>query len=145
MNLTKNKYLTAIRGETNPELLSLRGKFFVYFLIKKSDIIYIGSTTDIQKRICTHKSSFWSNKWFDLFRVMECKNEKEMHLYEKRWIELFKPERNKILKNGISKYHSIKTSKALMDHFEKYANKKKETLNSLVVKLMVRESKYKSD
>lgn len=32
-----------------------------------------------------------------------------------------------------------------MDHFEKYAQKKKETLNSLVVKLMVRESRYKEN
>lgn len=32
-----------------------------------------------------------------------------------------------------------------MDHFEKHAQKKKETLNSLVVKLMVKESKFKDN
>lgn len=31
-----------------------------------------------------------------------------------------------------------------MDHFEKHAESKGETLNSLIVKLMKRESKYKN-
>lgn len=94
MNLTKNKYLKAVRGSVNDELRDLRGKHFVYFLIKGKRIVYIGSTSDIQRRISQHKSAIWLKKWFTHFRTIQCNSQPSMIKYEKRWISKLKPLHN---------------------------------------------------
>lgn len=93
MNLNKNKYLKIGAG-IRPEFKGLYGRFFVYFLIRGSKIVYIGSSYNLEKRIGAHKSSLWLKKWFTRVRFIECKTHSKMLKYENRWIDKFKPKYN---------------------------------------------------
>jgi len=93
MNLKKNKYLKIGDG-IMPEFRGNRGKFIVYFLIRANKIVYIGRTEDIQRRICSHKSSLWVKRWFTYCRFIQCKTYDDMCKYEYRWINRFNPKYN---------------------------------------------------
>jgi hypothetical protein len=58
----------------------------IYFLIKDSRIVYIGQSTNIEKRVISHKY----DKDFDSYRTILCDSQMLLH-YEKRLIKYFKP------------------------------------------------------
>lgn len=65
----------------------------VYFLIKNDEIVYVGRTADLVRRLETHK------RWKDFDRVfyIECPRE-ELNELEKRYIRKFAPPGQKIPK-----------------------------------------------
>jgi len=59
----------------------------IYFLIQNGQIIYIGQTDNLTRRLKQHKISH------DSCRAISCHVEKLNH-YEERWINKFKPKFN---------------------------------------------------
>jgi hypothetical protein len=59
----------------------------VYFLVKDGIVVYVGQSTNVEKRLINHKHS---EKQFDSFRVISCA-ENLLLYYERRWIKRFKP------------------------------------------------------
>lgn len=116
----------------------------VYFLLKNRKVIYIGKTTRWPFRLKQHLAQCMD---YDNVRFIEC-HESRLGGYEIRWIRRFNPEYNMIqykpkekpkTRKGITtKVKSIKAKKDIMDAFEKYANSRGETFNSLLVKYMVK-------
>jgi predicted GIY-YIG superfamily endonuclease len=64
-------------------------KYCIYFLINRKKVVYIGSTTDFNKRIYGH-----NGKIFTAVRVMYCTDKVSMLRYEKRWIKKSTPKYN---------------------------------------------------
>lgn len=62
----------------------------VYFLIKNGLVVYVGQSSNVEKRIITHRNS---EKQFDSYRVISC-DESLLLYYERRWIKRFKPKYN---------------------------------------------------
>lgn len=62
---------------------------YIYFLIYRKEIIYIGQTVDIITRVRT----YLTYAYFDDIRLIECPVDKLRH-YEKRLIGYFKPKVN---------------------------------------------------
>jgi hypothetical protein len=62
----------------------------IYFLICNGSVSYIGKTTDLANRLMQHKIQLMD---YDSFRFIKC-DEDKLDLYEKRWINKFKPEHN---------------------------------------------------
>lgn len=86
MNSTqKSKYLPLIKGSSNPEIFWKRF-CCIYFLMYRKKIVYIGQTGCLHQRITAHKPR--TDIKFDSFRYIECK-EKDMIMYERRWINKF--------------------------------------------------------
>lgn len=57
----------------------------IYFLIKDGNVIYIGQSINVEKRLLKHR-----DKDFDTFRIIKC-HESRLLEYERRLIKLFKP------------------------------------------------------
>ncbi len=87
------KLLKVGRG-INPELRNLKGQDCVYFLLRGTKIVYIGSTANIQARISHHKSIRWIKNWFTKFCFIKCDDYESSLHYEKRWIRKFRPKYN---------------------------------------------------
>jgi excinuclease UvrABC nuclease subunit len=66
-------------------------RHWIYFLVKNSEVIYIGCTKDFFRRIKEHVSD---GKKFDYYRCIECIDYETAARYEKRWIARFKPKYN---------------------------------------------------
>jgi|SRR6478736_390618 len=62
----------------------------IYFLIKGSDIIYIGKTTRYPLRLKYHNQQKMD---YDTVKFIECEKSK-LGLYERRWIVKFEPKHN---------------------------------------------------
>jgi hypothetical protein len=83
----------------------------IYFFIKDNEIIYIGKSLDVIRRVRHHDHK---NK-FDHFRVIQCDPDK-LDFYEKRLIFFFKPKLNIQFKNKFKKHAGIITT-GLVDLF----------------------------
>lgn len=59
-------------------------KYYVYFLLNGSKIIYIGMSVSIKNRLTAHKRN---GKIFDSVRVITVDNIKAARHYEARWIQ----------------------------------------------------------
>lgn len=59
----------------------------VYFLLQNGKVVYVGQSTNVEKRLISHK---WTEKQFDSYRVIPCAKDLLLY-YEKRWIKRFKP------------------------------------------------------
>lgn len=66
----------------------------IYFLIKQDEIVYVGQSIDIFRRIGRHKAE---GKEFDSFSFIQCEKEK-LDYYESIYIGAFVPEQNYNLK-----------------------------------------------
>lgn len=66
----------------------------VYFLLKKSEIVYIGRTENIGIRLGGHRNGK-KKKDFDRFRIIECLDSEKRKFYETRWLNKFRPKYNK--------------------------------------------------
>lgn len=64
-----------------------KGRFFVYFLIYKNKIIYVGHTKSLYHRIICHKQSFE----FDRFGLIEYNTYEESLIEERSWIRYHQP------------------------------------------------------
>lgn len=62
---------------------------FIYFLLKRKKVVYIGKTNHFRMRLHDHNCY----KDFDRVRLIECPNEM-LDYYERRWIEIFQPKYN---------------------------------------------------
>jgi hypothetical protein len=94
--MRQNKYLPRVEKATNPEINNRRITA-IYFLIRNGQIIYIGQTTNLKSRICSHKC--FPAYYFDSFRYIECR-EKNLRKYETRWLQKFRPKLNGYLYDG---------------------------------------------
>lgn len=75
----------------------------VYFLLDADEVVYIGRSRDVRKRIAQHL--FEGVKRFDSFRVFECMRD---HSYgaERRCIKFFRPRYNKVFIAGLVNEHT---------------------------------------
>jgi hypothetical protein len=64
-----------------------KGRFFVYFLMHKGLIIYIGHSQNLYERIVCHKQRFE----FDRFALIEYSTYNESLIEERFWINYHKP------------------------------------------------------
>lgn len=64
-------------------------KIGIYFLIKNNNIIYIGQSADIEKRIIQHEAK----KDFDSYSYYEC-DIKMLFIYERVFLDKYLPELN---------------------------------------------------
>lgn len=62
----------------------------IYFLLQSGKVVYVGQSTNVEKRLISHKCS---EKQFDSCRVINCANNLLLY-YEKRWIKRFNPTYN---------------------------------------------------
>lgn len=87
-----SKYIPNTPGKL-PSRIGFKNKgHYIYFLIWMNEIIYVGKTSGIGRRVVAHKNPKimqWS-----LLRIMECPKDKLDH-YERRWINKFKPIENR--------------------------------------------------
>lgn len=60
----------------------------VYFLIKDGVVVYVGQSSNVEKRVLCHV-----DKDFDRWRVIGCNDSKRLE-YERRLIKYFKPKFN---------------------------------------------------
>ena len=72
-------------------LKNVSGIAYVYFLKHKSNIVYIGCSTDVIRRISVHLSEGLKN--FDDFETVQCSFE-NMYKEEEKAIKLHKPKYN---------------------------------------------------
>lgn len=63
-------------------------KCFIYFLLCKNEVVYVGQTTQGLKRPFTHK-----DKDFDTIKVLYC-NESDLDILEEKYIEKYYPKYN---------------------------------------------------
>lgn len=82
--ITRNKHSVDVVFENS---------FYVYFLIKEEEIVYVGATIDFVRRLHQHKK----NKEFDSFNYIRCSSDEEMNKLELQYIMELKPIYNKQL------------------------------------------------
>lgn len=86
------------------ESQKLYGRFYVYFLLKDREVIYVGYTKSIYNRFLQHNAnSYECRKDYDSAILFEYKTLDEAKFYEKQYISLYKPKMNKNLHNKIAK------------------------------------------
>lgn len=66
----------------------------VYFLISKEEIVYVGRSVDVFKRLGDHSSGY-EKKVFDCYFCIKT-NENNVSKLEKKYIAKFKPKYNNI-------------------------------------------------
>lgn len=71
---------------------SERKSHVVYFLIKNSELVYVGRTNNFFWRISEHQED---SKDFDDFRIMEIECKEVIAFVEKFYITTYKPKLNK--------------------------------------------------
>ena len=89
-------------------------KHWVYFLIRKGVVIYIGCSMRPDKRIHEHKLG---GRKFDSTRRIECKDYETGLYYEKRWIKKFKPKFNIMhnkIKSNTTRIKPVEPSKKMV-------------------------------
>ncbi|HEY6436673.1 MAG TPA: hypothetical protein VIY47_08785 [Ignavibacteriaceae bacterium] len=64
-------------------------KFYIYFLLLRKKVVYIGFSKDVHVRHSGH-----TKKNHDSVRFIECESKFKALEYEKRWIKKFKPIHN---------------------------------------------------
>jgi len=64
----------------------MKDKFYVYFLLLRKKVVYIGFSKDVHVRHSGHKK-----KKHDSVRFIQCESKDKALEYEKRWIKKFKP------------------------------------------------------
>lgn len=67
--------------------------YYVYFLIKNEEIVYVGATVNFVRRLHQHKV----DKDFDSFNYIRCCSDEEMNKLELEYIVKLKPKYNKSL------------------------------------------------
>lgn len=72
--------------------LSLVPKEGLYALCKYGEIVYIGQSNNILRRIGEHAGC--KEKEFDSFMYIRCDDKKERDKLERHWIEKFQPKYN---------------------------------------------------
>lgn len=65
----------------------LHKKYFIYFLLKKGNVVYVGQTDNIINRVKIHKK----NKNFDNVAYFSTTNEKEVNYLENFYILKYSP------------------------------------------------------
>ena len=71
---------------------SERKSYVVYFLIKNSELVYVGRTNNFFWRISGHQED---GKDFDDFRIMEIECKETVVFVEKFYVTTYKPKLNK--------------------------------------------------
>jgi excinuclease UvrABC nuclease subunit len=105
MKMLKFKFFKPLEEEveednlmSHQELLALKktNKFaYIYFLFNDQKIVYIGQTTNLQKRISEHKTKWLGYRGFDSFASVNAPlDESERLSLEKKYIEKFNPKNN---------------------------------------------------
>ena len=91
------KLLPSIHYKTNDEI-NRQNIIAIYFLFNDDELVYIGKTTNLKRRLIGQKSldSSRGGKYFNQFRFIECKIDR-LDYYERRWIQRFKPKNNRCL------------------------------------------------
>ena len=84
-------YLTVVANKNEYETLSVKG---VYFLLKGSEIVFVGQSTDVLIRIAQHWAQ--KEKQFDAYYIVECPVS-EFNLVQAYFIYKFKPLHNNSL------------------------------------------------
>jgi len=84
------RYINKAKKKVHPLIPSRSDKTpYVYFLIRRHKIVYVGQTHSIRLRVHHHNCYFKYNS----IRWIECED-KNLSYYEKRWIKKFQPEYN---------------------------------------------------
>jgi predicted GIY-YIG superfamily endonuclease len=86
----------------------------IYFLVKHDEIVYVGQSIDIFRRIGRHKAE---GRDFDSFTFIQCEQEK-LDYYESLYIGAFVPEQNvslKALRNERHKQKALEIATAMAD------------------------------
>lgn len=99
----RHDYCTLI-PDMNPfslDRFSISGKIGIYFLFNNNELVYIGQSTDIARRIQSHRN----DKKFTDYSFIEC-NESELNSREKSLIQKYSPKLNISLKKTKSKVPS---------------------------------------
>ena len=107
----------------------------VYHLIKDNEVIYIGQSSNIKKRLYGHKS-----KQYDSVEIFHCDTEEERRALEKEHIEKYRPDFN-ITLNPDKKIQPASTSTILLpsklhQQLKIKAAKDGETIQGLATKLL---------
>lgn len=71
----------------------LSEEYFVYFLLDKNEIVYVGKTVNFNQRLKHHMQS----KKFDSYFLLKCESQSEIDKLEFDYIVKFEPKYNKIL------------------------------------------------
>lgn len=77
-------------------------KYYIYFLIDRKKVVYVGQTRRFGFRLGQH-----TDKEYNEVRRIECPVEK-LAYYEKRWIVKFKPKYNKSMATNFNRNKIIK-------------------------------------
>jgi len=85
--------------EITKRLQKVKGKYFVYLLISKDDVIYVGRTLNLYSRLCYHKY----DKQFDSVYLEEYKTYPQCCQAEKYLIKHYYPIENIYLGIGNSR------------------------------------------
>lgn len=97
-----NQYIELLEQDKIP--VELLDGNYVYALWKDDEIVYIGKTNHLQRRVKTHQS----NKDFDEYSYFECENYLEMDSLESALILELKPRYNKMLGSGFESLRRLR-------------------------------------
>lgn len=92
--------------ESNTLLMNKIPDCFIYFLINKGEVVYVGQTTQGIIRPFSHK-----DKQFDSVRIMLCKKE-ELDILEDKFIKKYTPKYNKCY--NLSMNYSLQRVKGII-------------------------------
>jgi hypothetical protein len=88
--------INILKSEINVGLIKLKGKYFVYHLIKDNEVIYVGYSKNIYKRSKEHKYQ----KDFDILLLKPVDSLLKARILERADIFTLKPSGNKSGKNN---------------------------------------------
>lgn len=118
----------------------------IYKLVNDvDDKVYIGSTTSpLSKRKAEHKCNAkrypnrtvykhlntvgWSNVHIILLERVECLCKVDLHMHERRWIDLLKPELNKAIPCRTRKEHYRDNKAKIQAYKKQYSQKNREQI-----------------
>ena len=90
--------------------------FYVYFLWDNGEIVYVGQTHHLQRRLSIHLK----DKVFDEYSFVECENFIEMDSVELYFISKFKPKYNLRVGDGFESVKKIRNRIQSIDESYKY-------------------------
>ena len=121
MKINKDKLIKFVKTDTE--------KWNVYFLFNKDELIYIGCTNNMIRRLQTHASwydpfmssnhkGFIAKKEFNSYRFFQFNNKKQALKFENRLIKKFRPKYN-----DYKNYYWKQTSKKIKSDKGIYINR----------------------
>lgn len=118
--------MTIKRNEINNSLIELKGIYFVYYLLDKESVIYIGSTQNIYHRLKDHRYMKYYHtkqykflKQFDSVKMVSFDSEINAKRFERYELNRLKPEYNIF---GIKKYKEPQIKGTKKDNLKKDAD-----------------------